>query len=404
MPSKTIIFASLAILSAVFYQVILKNILFVTFGFGRTYQRIEEFPYDCRRLRYPLLESCEDLVLDSEGRTVYAACSTSLGRKAWSPGGNKYNISGRTLTDHVSVLKIDEPGEDGLYRLHQLEVTGNYRSANGGKDLAVVGFDIEVIRKDRLRFWMVNNQPPVDDEGNLLDATKLGANSTVEVFELTRGSTKWEHIKTIFSDAVFAPNNIAAVGDGSFLVTNDHDNKVSMFRELAFLTGGGSVAYCGFNNQCHIANNHKSWFANGVVKGHDGLYYVAQSAGGKIYVYSLQEDHSLLKIDEINVGMGLDNLSVDDNGDLFVAGFPKVLALVKALEDPLTTEVPSTIFRIKKSVDGEGKATYEVTKALEDIEGKVLPGSTVAVHDVKTDTFFMGGVTSPFITVCKRQS
>lgn len=86
MSSKNIIFASLAILCGVFYQVGLKDLLFVTFGVRRTYQKIEEFPYDCRRLRHPLLESCEDLVLDAEGRTVYAACSTSLGRKAWSPG------------------------------------------------------------------------------------------------------------------------------------------------------------------------------------------------------------------------------------------------------------------------------------------------------------------------------
>lgn len=86
MPSKTFIFASLAILGGVFYQVVLKDVLFVIFGLGRTYQKIEEFPYNCRRLRHPLLESCEDLVLDAEGRTVYAACSTSLGRKAWSPG------------------------------------------------------------------------------------------------------------------------------------------------------------------------------------------------------------------------------------------------------------------------------------------------------------------------------
>jgi hypothetical protein len=128
----------------------------------------------------------------------------------------------------VSVLKIDEPGNDGFYGLHQLEVTGNYKSALGGKDLSFVGFDIEVLPKDRLRFWMVNNQPYVDAEGKLLDATKLGANSTVEVFELNRGSKELKYVKTIFNDAVWAPNSIAAIGDGSFLVTNDHDNKVSM--------------------------------------------------------------------------------------------------------------------------------------------------------------------------------
>jgi hypothetical protein len=160
--------------------------------------------------------------------------------------GNKHNAPGRSLTDHVSVLKIDEPGKDGFYGLHQLEVTGNYGSANGGKNLAVVGFDIEVVGKDRLRFWMVNNQPPVDGEGKALDATKLGANSTVEIFELTRGSTKWKHVRTIFSGAVFAPNNIAAVGDGSFLVTNDHDNKasvVSLFPALVFHQIITNIAY-----------------------------------------------------------------------------------------------------------------------------------------------------------------
>jgi arylesterase/paraoxonase len=242
----------------------------------------------------------------------------------------------------------------------------------------------------------------------------------VEVFEHSRGSRQLEHIKTVFSDAVLTPNNIAATGDGGFLVSNDHDYKVSMvriiqlfdqkvltsiqIRDLAFLTGGGSVAYCGSDSQCHIATSHKSMFANGVAKGHDGLYYVAQSAAGKIYVYSMEPDHSLLKIDEINIGMGVDNLSVDINGDIFVPGFPKPLVILKAVGDPLNVDIPSSIFRIRKESDERGRATYRVTKVLEDIEGKFLPGSTVVVHDAKTDTFFMGGFTSPFITVCKGRS
>lgn len=128
------------------------------------------------------------------------------------------------------MLNVDEPGEDGFYGLHQLEVTGGYRSAIGGKDLSVQGLDLEVISKDRLRFFIINLPPFVDPDGNLLDATKLGANSTVEVFEHTRGSKILEHIKTVYSDAVFTPNNIAATDDGGFVVTNDHDNRVSMVR------------------------------------------------------------------------------------------------------------------------------------------------------------------------------
>ena len=51
-----------------------------------------------------------------------------------------------------------------------------------------------------------------------------------------------------------------------------------------------------------------------------------------------------------------------------------------------------------------GGYSYELTKALEDVEAKYLPGSTVAVHDVKTDKFFLGGVASPYITVCERNN
>lgn len=42
-------------------------------------------------------------------------------------------------------------------------------------------------------------------------------------------------------------------------------------------------------------------------------------------------------------------------------------------------------------------------KVLEDIKGKVLSGSTTAVHDVKTGGFWLRGVASSFITVCERK-
>jgi hypothetical protein len=53
------------------------------------------------------------------------------------------------------------------------------------------------------------------------------------------------------------------------------------------------------------------------VKGHDGLYYVVQASAARIYVFELQKDKTLLKIDEILTEMGVDNLSIDSNGDIF---------------------------------------------------------------------------------------
>lgn len=72
MPSKLLTTGIAITLLGVFYQTILRNILFFSLGIGRTVQNIGDFPYTCRRIYHPLLESCEDLVVDEEGRRVYA--------------------------------------------------------------------------------------------------------------------------------------------------------------------------------------------------------------------------------------------------------------------------------------------------------------------------------------------
>ena len=70
---------------AILYQNFFHGVIFYALGIGRTYQTIEEFPYTCRRLVHPLLEACEDMQIDSVGRTLYAACSTISNRDQWSP-------------------------------------------------------------------------------------------------------------------------------------------------------------------------------------------------------------------------------------------------------------------------------------------------------------------------------
>lgn len=85
MGSKTIILGVLTVLSGVLYQTILKDWLYLNFGVGRIHNVLEDYPFTCRRLEHPLLESCEDLFLDHEDRTLYAACSTVTSRKGWGP-------------------------------------------------------------------------------------------------------------------------------------------------------------------------------------------------------------------------------------------------------------------------------------------------------------------------------
>jgi len=169
-------------------------------------------------------------------------------------------------------------------------------------------------------------------------------------------------------------------------------------RELELIIGGGDIAYCGPNNICQRAASLD--FANGIAKGHDGLYYVVSSTTGRVIVYQLEKNGTLTKTDEIALGMVLDNVSVDANDGFYVAGFPSVAKLMKAANNPLPVDPPSTVWQIKKRADGSG---YEAAKFLEDARAEVLPGSSTAVHDVKTGRVFLSGMTSPFITVCEKR-
>lgn len=136
--------------------------------------------------------------------------------------------SSRRGGDHISVLEIDEPGEDGLFGLHILKPVGYKGLTSSAITLDLHGFDVEALDDTRLRFWIVNHRPPVDEKNIVLDANKLGANSTIEVFEVTRGSSEMRHINTISNEVIATPNKVAAVGDGGVLLTNDHNIKSEM--------------------------------------------------------------------------------------------------------------------------------------------------------------------------------
>jgi hypothetical protein len=169
------------------------------------------------------------------------------------------------------------------------------------------------------------------------------------------------------------------------------------------LTGGGTVAVCPTPESCHIAAKSIFKFPNGIIRDYDGLYYVSNTLSGRIYVLELQPDNSLVKIDEIYIGMPIDNLSIDANGDIFLPGFPKVWAAMKGMRDPWKN-VPTTVFRIRKLVGVGGRLEWEVEKVLEDVEGKVTSFTTAAAHDVNTGSLVLAGIMSPFVTVCEKRA
>lgn len=74
-----------AVALAVFFQVALKETIWLAFGIGRVLQPISDFPYTCRKIVDPRMEACEDMWLSESTRQLFLACSDSLARSHWMP-------------------------------------------------------------------------------------------------------------------------------------------------------------------------------------------------------------------------------------------------------------------------------------------------------------------------------
>ena len=59
-----------------------------------------------------------------------------------------------------------------------------------------------------------------------------------------------------------------------------------------------------------------------------------------IGLWLLLLDLSLKEVHTIHVGMPVDNLSVDQSGDIYAAAFPKILDVVKAFKNAYGKGIP----------------------------------------------------------------
>ncbi|KAL9949017.1 hypothetical protein D7B24_002749 [Verticillium nonalfalfae] len=387
-----------ALLATVF-QVFLKDAVWMGLGIGKTIQPLSDFPYTCRRIEDPRLEACEDMWLSETTRQLFLACSDSDSRSKWIPNGGKYDPSGQSQRDAIVALDLDLPHLDAS-SVRVLKTEG-YTGTAGDRLLNLVGFTgFESTEKgeDKITLFAVNNRPPLDLRTGKpnINPGQVGANSTIEVFETSAGAASLKHIRTYANDAIATPNRVAALAKDLFYFTNDHgQDKVGIKHQLGFILKTGDVNVCTATGGCRkIADQLK--FPNGLALGRDGLLYVPSVGTGGIHVYRILEDHNIKHVQEIKTGYSIDNLSVDQHGDIFVAAFPVAFDMVKAFDDPRNSFPAAAVLRVSK-----GEKGYTVDKVLEDARGEVLPAATTALHDAKTGRLFLSSVISPFIAVCE---
>ncbi|EWZ28573.1 uncharacterized protein FOBCDRAFT_251674 [Fusarium oxysporum Fo47] len=358
---------SAVVILAVLFQIFLQETIWLFLGVGRVMQPLADFPYTCRKIVDPRMEACEDMWLSQSTRQMFLACSDPIARKHWMPSVGHLNISDAWFSGTFGDGLINVVGFTGM------------ENSDGGIDLMIV-----------------NLRPSVDGEsGKLLDQYVSGANTTIEHFATSAEATELKHVRTYADQGIATPNRVAVLDDKTFYITNDHGPHKHGWRyHLAMLLGSANIHFCEANKPCkEVVNNLK--FPNGLAR-KDDIIYVPDSITGTLYIYRILPNKELEKIDEVKLGYGLDNASIDENGDIWIAAFPVTAAIFQAYEDPYNAHTPAAVLRVRK-VDGK----YVVDKVIEDADGEVLPAATTVVHDAKTGRLFLSSVISPFIAVCE---
>ncbi|KAG6331418.1 hypothetical protein ID866_7671 [Astraeus odoratus] len=347
---------------------------------------------------YPALPPSDaraEVVLHQPSGLVYLACSTPADRMQWMPAVNKLNTSRMFEADYVATY---DPRTSAIKRL-----TFTGLASRGG--IALHGMDVVPSLHDpsHLYVYVVNHRRPLAG-----DPWKVGADSVIEVFETRLSDSELRHVRT-FEDptVIITPNDVVGSPDGqSVYFTNDNAQKLGLKRHLNVLLQpyDTSVGFCDADQGCKFAYRglHAS---NGIVKGlgHDNdTYYVADYMLGEITVLERKPDNTFMYVEAIKTGYAADNLAIDSNGALWVAGITDLLGLVfRKFENP-SELVPSTALRVTVNNDSTSfyGEKYSVDKIFED-PGQLASGITSVVYDTQGGLLFMHGAISTHFTICE---
>jgi arylesterase / paraoxonase len=185
---------------------------------------------------------------------------------------------------------------------------------------------------------------------------------SIEVFTLSGGDgeLKATFDETITSPLIRTPNSIAPISDDEILVTNDHAIEVRFQPLLAQIETylaypGGSVVYHNHkSNETKVLANIP--FANGIEFLNTTHVAVASTSTPSVNIYAWNSTLKTLSPKQKLYPPFLpDNLSVDGNGILLIAGHPYAPAL---------TNVAKTNREFDLDGRGEGKPEKERPRAL----------------------------------------
>lgn len=217
---------------------------------------------------------------------------------------------------------------------------------------------------------------------------------TVEIFLVGDGGSL-THLESVTFDDMYSPNDLVAVGPRQFYVTNDRGKSTGFIYTLEQYLGLPLTNIAYFDGSDGKVVSKGLVAANGINKSLDGSnIYVSELLKRRIRTFTRNASTGVLERGKsFKVNTGPDNIDIDADGSLWVAGHSNVLDWLAHADDE--TEVsPSHVVRI----DPKTGKTMDV---LISIKGEINASSVGAVHN---GVLLVGAVFDSHILLCPLQT
>lgn len=156
---------------------------------------------------------------------------------------------------------------------------------------------------------------------------------SIELFKFE--NEKLVHTNTIKSSLLISPNDIVAINENQFYVTNDHgvsSRLIKTMQDYLQVSNSNVIFYDGTKFNIAVIGLR---YANGInISSDKKLVYVGETIGKKLSIYSRNEEtNELHLINLLKMNSGVDNIEIDEDGNLWIGSHPQMLAFSRHAKD-----------------------------------------------------------------------
>ncbi|KAJ2408141.1 hypothetical protein J3B01_001725 [Coemansia erecta] len=265
------------------------------------------------------------------------------------------------------------------------------------QEFRVHGFDIywDSLDPTELTFMFVNHQRTGDG---------------ISIFRHKIGTKYLQHVKTVKSPLLYAPNDVVAMSRSTFYATNDMRSTSRIMRQIEIFFGmaWGHIVYYGHEGMFTTAAAGIS-YPNGIARSADGnTIYVAASSEPSVNMFRPASDGTLALVGKtVFKDFVPDNVSVDTTtGQVLVSGFLNTFEMFRYNHEVLsgTSARPAAAVRRLRPL-AYPRMGFAVENVLSH-DGTLLPATTMATLQTKrgVQRILLGSVMADHIAICRAGS